>query len=391
MNPRSRFKTTISLRWLVLFLFIAGAFIEYRPGFAQSPDGNASPQQPVVRAVMFWSDGCGHCHYVLEEVLPPLYQKYGDQLEIFLIELQTTEDLDRLYQTATAFGMAKNDVGVPFLVIGDRVLKGSAQIPKELPGLIDHYLNQGGVDYPRIAPLAAVIPTPAADHPVFCVPSTPCAEDAAPTAAPAVVMPSKPPAAKSSSNGFALAVIVLVGMVGALVYTDVRLARGLSRGGAFAAPKFRERWRSLLFPALGLIGLGVAGYLAYVETQMVDAVCGPIGDCNAVQTSPYARLFGVLPVGVLGMLGYLAILASWGYSRMYRGRLAHLATFAVFGMTLVGTLFSLYLTYLEPFVIKAVCIWCITSAIIMTLLLLLSIDPVLSYLIGDPHAKEKTN
>jgi uncharacterized membrane protein len=47
------------------------------------------------------------------------------------------------------------------------------------------------------------------------------------------------------------------------------------------------------------------------------------------------------------------------------------------GMTVFGVLFSLYLTFLEPFVIKAVCMWCITSAVIMTLLLLLSLKPAL--------------
>jgi len=385
MNARSLSRTTVPLRWLVVIPFIMGLFSVHRPGFAQSLLGTPSPQQPVVRAVMFWSDGCGNCHYVLDEVLPPLYRKYGDQLEIFLIELQTTKDLDRLYQTAAAFGIAKNDVGVPLLVIGDRVLKGSAQIPKELPGLIDHYLDQGGVDYPDVAVLAAVIPTPATDHPDICLPSTPCSEDAAPTAAPAIFMASKPPSAQPPSNGFTLAVIVLVGMVGALVYTDVRLARGISRGGAFAVPKPSKQWRSLAFPVLCLLGLGVAGYLAYVETQMVEAVCGPVGNCNMVQSSPYARLVGLLPVGVLGVIGYLMILVAWVWSRLRHDRLAELAPLAVFGMSLFGVLFSLYLTYLEPFVIKAVCIWCLTSAVIMTLLLLLSLPPARQAL-GDLHA-----
>jgi uncharacterized membrane protein len=48
---------------------------------------------------------------------------------------------------------------------------------------------------------------------------------------------------------------------------------------------------------------------------------------------------------------------------------------AVFGMTAFGVLFSLYLTFLEPFVIRAVCAWCITSSVIMTLLMLLSLKP----------------
>jgi uncharacterized membrane protein len=44
-------------------------------------------------------------------------------------------------------------------------------------------------------------------------------------------------------------------------------------------------------------------------------------------------------------------------------------------MTSAGILFSIYLTFLEPFVIGATCAWCITSAVIMTLLFLLSLDP----------------
>jgi uncharacterized membrane protein len=59
-------------------------------------------------------------------------------------------------------------------------------------------------------------------------------------------------------------------------------------------------------------------------------------------------------------------------------------------MTVFGVLFSIYLTYLELFVIKAVCIWCLTSAVIMTLLLLLSLNPVLRCLIGDLHAEEES-
>jgi len=133
----------------------------------------------------------------------------------------------------------------------------------------------------------------------------------------------------------------------------------------------------------------VAGYLAYIETQMVQAACGPVGDCNAVQASPYARLFGVLPVGVLGMLGYLAMLGAWGSSRLRRDWLGRVAPPAVFGMALFGTLFSFYLTALELFVIKAVCMWCVISAVVMTLLLLLSLDPALRSLIGKPDAEEE--
>ena len=115
-------------------------------------------------------------------------------------------------------------------------------------------------------------------------------------------------------------------------------------------------------PLLSLIGLGVAGYMAYVETQQVQAVCGPVGDCNSVQQSEYARLFGLIPIGVVGVLGYLAILAAWAIYRLSPGRIAQWAGLTLWLMTAGGVLFSIYLTFLEPFVIGATCAWCLSSA-----------------------------
>jgi uncharacterized membrane protein len=68
--------------------------------------------------------------------------------------------------------------------------------------------------------------------------------------------------------------------------------------------------------------------------------------------------------------------------------LAQFAPLVIFGMAFFGVLFSLYLTYLEPFVIRAVCIWCLISAMIMTLLLLVSIKPALQALEWKSDAKE---
>jgi uncharacterized membrane protein len=156
------------------------------------------------------------------------------------------------------------------------------------------------------------------------------------------------------------------------------------------APAPLPAWRDWAIPVLTLIGCDVAAYLAYVETAQVSAVCGPVGDCNTVQQSVYARLFGVLPIGVLGLMGYIAILAAWLVRRFRRGRPADLAALALLGMTAFGTLFSIYLTILEPFVIGATCGWCLTSAIIITLLLWLALPSGRQAIIhlsqGDSHA-----
>jgi uncharacterized membrane protein len=362
---------------------------------AAAPGLLEQPSKPVVKAVMFWMSTCPHCHEVIDQVLPPLQSRYGAQLQIELIELGAGDADERLalfYRAAEAHGIEPDFAGVPFLLIGDKGLMGVDRIRAELPGLIEQSLAAGGLDFPQIAGLAPLLPAdaPAAEA---CAPSTPCADEAAAPAgsapvaaavsasdAPVAGAPASiPDAAAPRSNGFALAIVIIAGMIAALIYTFVRLLQGPSRVLAGS----RLAWLAWATPILALIGLGVAGYLSYVETQAVQAVCGPVGDCNAVQSSPYARLFGILPVGVLGALGYIAILAAWAWGHFGRGRLAGLAPLAVFALALFGVLFSLYLTYLEPFVIGAVCAWCLTSAVIVTLLLLLAIDPALAALGSD--------
>jgi thiol-disulfide isomerase/thioredoxin len=77
------------------------------------------PQLPAVRIVMFWANGCPHCHAILDQVLPPLQAQYGDQLQVHLIEVSPEATLQRFFQVAAALGIDQNDVFVPFLMIGD--------------------------------------------------------------------------------------------------------------------------------------------------------------------------------------------------------------------------------------------------------------------------------
>jgi uncharacterized membrane protein len=132
-------------------------------------------------------------------------------------------------------------------------------------------------------------------------------------------------------------------------------------------------WGMLVVIAVGLIA---ATYLSYVETTGAEAVCGPVGDCNTVQQSEFAVLFGFLPVAVLGVIGYLAILVAYVYATWMEGpRSEVIAPAVVFVMALIGLVFSIFLTFLEPFVIGATCAWCLTSAISMMFTALLSAGP----------------
>ena len=109
------------------------------------------------------------------------------------------------------------------------------------------------------------------------------------------------------SSGMTLAAIVMLGMLAALIFTAWVMLRAF-QGNVLP---FSPAWINLSILILAVAGLGVALYMTFVEMTSIPAICGPIGDCNTVQQSPYARLFGIIPIGLLGILGYLAILTAW--------------------------------------------------------------------------------
>lgn len=175
--------------------------------------------------------------------------------------------------------------------------------------------------------------------------------------------------AATQNDGILVAWVVLIGMLAAVLIASVVL--GLALTGRTIKPL--PAWLDVGLPGLSLIGLGVALYLLYVETTPAQAICGPLGDCNTVQDSPYAMILGWLPVGLAGAVGYLAILGSWFWGRRSQSGLGVYMPVILFGLAAFGTLYSIYLTYIEIFVIQAVCLWCITSAIVMTLIMLISL------------------
>jgi uncharacterized membrane protein len=110
--------------------------------------------------------------------------------------------------------------------------------------------------------------------------------------------------------------------------------------------------------ALAAVGLLISAYLGWSYFAGVAPVCvGGSGGCERVQSSSYATIFGV-PVAVLGLVGYVGLL----FSVMLGGEVG---VYLGFLIALVGTLFSAYLTYLEVFVIRALCQWCLASAAVM--------------------------
>ena len=128
------------------------------------------------------------------------------------------------------------------------------------------------------------------------------------------------------------------------------------------------RLGSMLLAFLGALD---ALYLWIYKISNNDKMCLGSGDCATVNYSPYSEINGI-PVALLGLFAYLAMLAillletTWKPAGKY-------GTYLVFGISLAGVLFSAYLTFIEFFVIHAVCPFCIISAVVITFIFIMAI------------------
>ena len=133
--------------------------------------------------------------------------------------------------------------------------------------------------------------------------------------------------------------------------------------------RLRRTHPALILAALDLFGLAVASYLSIVELGGGVPVCGPVRGCETVAHSQYSRIGGV-PVAVFGVgLSLVLLVAALGWWRSGDRRL--LATH--YGLSLVGVTFELYFTFLQVFVIDAICIWCASYGISLVLRFLIAL------------------
>jgi len=384
--------------------------------------GGAARPAPLpaqtVHAVLFHSPTCPHCRRVISQDLPIFFQVYGGEprvteagsylalvtngeLEMLFVDASQPEGLALYRESFVTHPVSEDRTGVPRLIVGDSVLVGEVEIPGRLHAIIRAGLAAGGIPWPAIPGLADAVATAERVAGTTAGATTGAAETAAgatadtaaDTAAGATAdtaagmaaggMPRDSATATDTGagprlgdlavprrvtvgerlrrdpvgNGMAIAVLALLIAVVVAAFADVPARRGPREPG-------------LWMPALAVVGAAVAGYLTYIETSGVRAICGPVGDCNTVQQSPYAMVFGI-PVGMLGLAGYGVVLVLWVMSQEGRPS-AEGTRRLLFGATMAGTVFSIYLTFLEPFVIGATCAWCLTSALVMAALLWLA-------------------
>jgi uncharacterized membrane protein/glutaredoxin len=349
-------------------------------GMNSAPEPTLTPtHMPGMHAVLFTRGTCSHCQQIVEEVISPLIESYGNQLQILSVDV-SLPDGDALYDAAIQQYHIE-DIGVPTLVVGDHVMVGSVEIQQEFFAIIEGGLAKGGTDWPDLPGLQEML---ASSLSTSTPPSyiTPTVNMTGTADSPPVIGLTPTPGLLLSGEhsnlpltsfaldplGNSLAVFILLGMVASVIWSIAYLR---------APDRATKPGLGMAVPVLCIVGLGVAAYLAYVEVTQATAVCGPVGDCNSVQQSEYARLFGILPIGILGMAGYAMIFVAWLVMQSSK-RMARNVSMVLLALTFFGTFFSIYLTILELFVIRAVCAWCLSSAVIMTLLMLVSLRPARS-------------
>jgi len=115
----------------------------------------------------------------------------------------------------------------------------------------------------------------------------------------------------------------------------------------------------LVLAVLDVFGLAIASYLSWVALRGELPSCGPLHGCEEVALSEYSRIGGV-PVAVLGVglsLVLLSLAIAWWRTNDGRLLAAH------YGLSLLGVTFEIYFTFVEVFVIGAVCVWCASYGI----------------------------
>lgn len=372
---RIRSSTIVAAALLAVLWLLASA------AAAQEDEG------PKVRGVLFFSPTCGHCEYVINTVLPPLFAENGGPAEVvydekliesgipfylldngmlqFLLVDVSVEAGALLFVEATDRYSIESD-GVPRMIIDDEVYIGSVDIPEALPGYIAEGVGGDGIAWPSLPGIEeAIVSIAGPTETTTTLGNNPTTTT---TSGEGGVLPPRDDSVADRFGrdpvGNTLSVVVLVVMLVSFAGVAVRWRRPES-----------GRRPGLAILAVAIVGIGVAAYLGYVETSGVEAVCGPVGDCNTVQQSQYARLFGLIPIGVLGLVGYIVVVGAWLIARAEHNPLSDLARVGLFAGTVGGVALSAYLTFLEPFVIGATCAWCLTSAVAITTLMWLAVGP----------------
>jgi len=133
-----------------------------------------------------------------------------------------------------------------------------------------------------------------------------------------------------------------------------------------------DKWLYRASVTFVVIGLLVSIYMTIYKQTGNDLMCLGSGDCSTVVHSKYSQLNDFLSVPAFGVLGFITMLGILLLEPRYKFFQTN-GTLFVFGISLIGFLFTLWLIYVEVALIKAFCPFCITTQTVMILVFILSI------------------
>ena len=132
-----------------------------------------------------------------------------------------------------------------------------------------------------------------------------------------------------------------------------------------------DKWLYRASVALVVLGLLVSIYMTIYKVTSNNAMCLGSGDCSTVNASKYSEVNNI-PVAVFGVIGYLAILAVHYFENRDRFFKQN-STLMIFGMALTGFIFTVWLIYVEIALLKAICPFCVTSQVAMTIIFIIAV------------------
>ena len=128
----------------------------------------------------------------------------------------------------------------------------------------------------------------------------------------------------------------------------------------------------MIVAALALAGIFISTYLTLYKLGVIGELSCTLGSCETVNTSRWSVFLG-LPVAAWGLLFYLDVFGVALLGTMPRWENEPVISIILVAEAAIGVLFSAWLTYLELAVIEAICIWCVTSAVIVLVILVVSV------------------
>lgn len=389
----------------------------------------------TARAILFFKHDCPDCEKVRLKILPRLKAKFGNRLEILTLNTSSPEAGTLYLQTLISFNIPHASP-LPQVIMGRNYWSGSRQITDQLPTAVKSVIAGGGSDWPALKGLPKLLDQlqnlKDSERSRWFISENPevatfmldsfrqkFRQDITGNSYAFVLLSSMIISLVYAVLGFVrrngeqyieitafrrwlILLLLILGIAIAWQLAEIdRILQGIQPPGHLLSEPFVllvlvatligflvslrtlfgnsearisswQRWFPLLLLGTGTVA---AGYLVWAEIVQVKAVCGAVGDCNTVQQSEYARLFGFVSVAVLGILGNFFILAAWLCGNFGPERFRDAALLFMWGLLFIGVCFFVYLTFLEPFVIGATCFWCLTAATAMTLQLLMASIP----------------